>query len=179
MNPLDVPDDANLGGTFNVGSASVKGEGLKVKYWSGSMPGKKGTGMCFGNFSGHSAGKESVCVLLRYNLFKLTFFRIVLNVNNHELSANRHHLLQWFLLNHVQVSRFAQVWLIFYIHQSRVSGFCYGTIWMPCNLSYPSAIEIQTEIKDPEMLVVPPLCVGQPLEDTPEGTVNSFLHEFM
>lgn len=50
---------------------------------------------------------------------------------------------------------------------------------MPCNLSYPSAMEIHTEIKDPEMLNVPPLCVGQPLEETPEGTINSFLHEFM
>lgn len=42
MNPLDVPDDATLGGTLHVGSPSVKGEGLKIKYWTGSMPGKKG-----------------------------------------------------------------------------------------------------------------------------------------
>lgn len=44
MNPLDVPDDATLGGTMHIGSASVKGEGLKVKYWTGSMSGKKGRG---------------------------------------------------------------------------------------------------------------------------------------
>lgn len=44
MNPLDVPDDATLGGSFHLGSASVKGEGLKIKYWIGSMPGKKGRG---------------------------------------------------------------------------------------------------------------------------------------
>lgn len=48
-----------------------------------------------------------------------------------------------------------------------------------CNLSYPSATDVHTEIKEPELLIVPPLCVGQPLEETPEGTVNSFLHEFM
>ncbi|KAM9728860.1 ependymin [Menidia menidia] len=42
-----------------------------------------------------------------------------------------------------------------------------------------SNTEIELEIKDPGLLVVPPFCRGQPLEFTPEGTVNSFLNEFM
>ncbi|XP_041657746.1 ependymin isoform X2 [Cheilinus undulatus] len=42
-----------------------------------------------------------------------------------------------------------------------------------------SIMEVETEIKDPDLLVVPSICHGQPLEETPEGTVNSFLHEFM
>lgn len=45
--------------------------------------------------------------------------------------------------------------------------------------SYPSVMNVDMEIKDPELLVVPSFCLGQPLEETPEGTVNSFLHEFM
>ncbi|XP_008288161.1 ependymin [Stegastes partitus] len=39
--------------------------------------------------------------------------------------------------------------------------------------------EIENEIKDPELLLVPSFCQGLPVEDTPEGTVNSFFHEFM
>ncbi|XP_045895000.1 ependymin [Micropterus dolomieu] len=39
--------------------------------------------------------------------------------------------------------------------------------------------DIENEIKDPDLLVVPSYCVGQPVEETPEGTVNSFLNEFM
>ncbi|KAM9348313.1 ependymin [Symphorus nematophorus] len=42
-----------------------------------------------------------------------------------------------------------------------------------------SSIDVELEIKDPDLLVVPSFCVGQPLEETPEGTVNSFLNEFM
>lgn len=42
-----------------------------------------------------------------------------------------------------------------------------------------SLTEVEIEIKDPDLLVVPSLCLGQPAEDTPEGTVNSFLNEFM
>ncbi|XP_070773871.1 ependymin [Enoplosus armatus] len=42
-----------------------------------------------------------------------------------------------------------------------------------------SNMEIETEIKDPDLLVVPSFCVGQPVEETPEGTVNSFLNEFV
>lgn len=64
MNPLDVPDDANLGGTFHVGSASVKGEGLKVKYWTGSMPGKKGRGC-------------AVAAVLAIQLEKILFFQCI------------------------------------------------------------------------------------------------------
>uniref|UniRef100_A0A673AY81 Uncharacterized protein n=1 Tax=Sphaeramia orbicularis TaxID=375764 RepID=A0A673AY81_9TELE len=33
------------------------------------------------------------------------------------------------------------------------------------------------EIKDPDLLVVPSFCENQPLEETPEGTVNSFLND--
>ncbi|MED6287342.1 hypothetical protein CHARACLAT_015415 [Characodon lateralis] len=40
-------------------------------------------------------------------------------------------------------------------------------------------MDVELEIKDPDLLVVPSLCHGTPLEDTPEGTVHSFLHEFM
>ncbi|KAL6098950.1 uncharacterized protein ACO6RY_17971 [Pungitius sinensis] len=42
-----------------------------------------------------------------------------------------------------------------------------------------SITEVEIQIKDPDLLLVPSYCVGQPLEDTPEGTVNSFLNEFM
>lgn len=42
-----------------------------------------------------------------------------------------------------------------------------------------SAMEVENEIKDPDLLVVPPFCHGQPLEETPEGTVHSFYNEFM
>ncbi|XP_041863899.1 ependymin [Melanotaenia boesemani] len=42
-----------------------------------------------------------------------------------------------------------------------------------------SNMEVELEIKDPHLLVVPPFCHGEPVEDTPEGTVNSFLNEFM
>lgn len=40
-------------------------------------------------------------------------------------------------------------------------------------------MEIENEIKDPDLLAVPSICLGQPLEETPEGTVNSFLSEFI
>lgn len=42
-----------------------------------------------------------------------------------------------------------------------------------------SVMEVETEIKDPDLLVVPSFCHGQPFEETPEGTVNSFLHAFV
>lgn len=42
-----------------------------------------------------------------------------------------------------------------------------------------SNLDVELEIKDPDLLVVPSFCLGQPLEETPEGTVNSFLNEFM
>ncbi|XP_076606333.1 ependymin [Chaetodon auriga] len=42
-----------------------------------------------------------------------------------------------------------------------------------------SQMDIELEIKDPDLLVVPSFCLGQPVEETPEGTVNSFLNEFM
>ncbi|XP_075957957.1 ependymin [Anarhichas minor] len=42
-----------------------------------------------------------------------------------------------------------------------------------------SITEVESEIKDPDLLVVPSCCLAQPLEETPEGTVNSFLNEFM
>lgn len=45
---------------------------------------------------------------------------------------------------------------------------------LPCSL-----MEIENEIKDPDLLMVPSICLGQPLEETPEGTVNSFLNEFI
>lgn len=49
---------------------------------------------------------------------------------------------------------------------------------IPLSLSY-STMEIENEIKDPDLLAVPHFCVGQPVEETPEGTVNSFLNEFV
>ncbi|XP_061596904.1 ependymin [Cololabis saira] len=42
-----------------------------------------------------------------------------------------------------------------------------------------SNMEVDLEIKDPDLLLVPSFCLGQPLEESPEGTVNSFIHEFM
>lgn len=40
-------------------------------------------------------------------------------------------------------------------------------------------MNIENEIKDPDLLVVPSFCQGQSVEETPEGTVNSFLNEFI
>lgn len=88
MNPLDVPDDATLGGTLHIGNPTVKGEGLKVKYWTGSMPGKKGRGCSMAIF-GHSVEKECV-----FELMVSHFFRFVLHVYNHGLPADQHHLLR-------------------------------------------------------------------------------------
>uniref|UniRef100_UPI0037E7BBD7 ependymin n=1 Tax=Semicossyphus pulcher TaxID=241346 RepID=UPI0037E7BBD7 len=42
-----------------------------------------------------------------------------------------------------------------------------------------SNMEIEMEIKDPDLLVVPNICQGLPVLETSEGTVNSFLHEFI
>ncbi|XP_037604555.1 ependymin [Sebastes umbrosus] len=42
-----------------------------------------------------------------------------------------------------------------------------------------SLMDVELEIKDPDLLAVPSFCLGQPLEETPEGTVHSFLNEFM
>ncbi|XP_019941128.1 ependymin isoform X2 [Paralichthys olivaceus] len=42
-----------------------------------------------------------------------------------------------------------------------------------------SLLDVENEIKDPDLLVVPSFCQGLPVEETPEGTVNSFLNEFM
>lgn len=42
-----------------------------------------------------------------------------------------------------------------------------------------SFMEVELEIKDPDLLVVPSFCLGVPLEETPEGTAHSFLNEFM
>ncbi|XP_051793404.1 ependymin isoform X2 [Acanthochromis polyacanthus] len=42
-----------------------------------------------------------------------------------------------------------------------------------------SHVDIESEIKEPELLLVPSFCQGLSVEETPEGTVNSFLSEFM
>ncbi|KAM7397803.1 hypothetical protein PAMA_005908 [Pampus argenteus] len=42
-----------------------------------------------------------------------------------------------------------------------------------------STYDVELEIKDPDLLTVPSICLGLPVEETPEGTVNSFLNEFM
>nr|XP_046267612.1 ependymin [Scatophagus argus] len=42
-----------------------------------------------------------------------------------------------------------------------------------------SMMEVELEIKDPDLLTVPSFCMGVSVEETPEGTVNSFLNEFM
>ncbi|XP_029956169.1 ependymin [Salarias fasciatus] len=42
-----------------------------------------------------------------------------------------------------------------------------------------TALDIDNEIKDPDLLLVPSICQGLPLEETPEGTVHSFYHEFI
>ncbi|XP_012722508.1 ependymin [Fundulus heteroclitus] len=42
-----------------------------------------------------------------------------------------------------------------------------------------SNMDVELKVKDPDVLVVPSFCHGKPVEDTPEGTVNSFLNEFM
>ncbi|KAM8835077.1 ependymin [Synchiropus picturatus] len=40
-------------------------------------------------------------------------------------------------------------------------------------------MNIEMEIKDPEQLAVPSCCQAAALEDTPEGTVHSFMNEFI
>uniref|UniRef100_A0A668AWI8 Ependymin n=1 Tax=Myripristis murdjan TaxID=586833 RepID=A0A668AWI8_9TELE len=42
-----------------------------------------------------------------------------------------------------------------------------------------SNLQVETEVKDPDLLTLPSFCEGEPLEETPEGTVNSFLNEFI
>ncbi|KAJ0004387.1 hypothetical protein NQD34_010601 [Periophthalmus magnuspinnatus] len=42
-----------------------------------------------------------------------------------------------------------------------------------------STMEVENEIKEPDLLMVPSFCEHQPLEETPEGTVNSFFNEFV
>uniref|UniRef100_A0A3Q2G5J9 Ependymin-1-like n=2 Tax=Cyprinodon variegatus TaxID=28743 RepID=A0A3Q2G5J9_CYPVA len=39
--------------------------------------------------------------------------------------------------------------------------------------------DIEPEVKDPDLLTLPSFCHGKSVEDTPEGTVNSFVNEFM
>ncbi|CAK6953642.1 ependymin [Scomber scombrus] len=42
-----------------------------------------------------------------------------------------------------------------------------------------SNTDVELEIKDPDLLLVPSFCLGLPVEETPEGTVHSFINEFM
>ncbi|XP_071391028.1 ependymin [Centroberyx affinis] len=42
-----------------------------------------------------------------------------------------------------------------------------------------SNLQVETEIKDPDLLTLPSFCEGEPLEETPEGTVNSFTNLFI
>ncbi|XP_036976523.1 ependymin [Acanthopagrus latus] len=110
LHPLDIPDDASFHATYNAGSPSIEGEGLKVNVWTGSMAASKG--------------------------------RYIMSVTMGCLPVST-----------------------FYICDSTTFLF--------------SLADVETEIKDPDLLTVPSFCVGQPLEETPEGTVNSFLNEFM
>lgn len=57
--------------------------------------------------------------------------------------------------------------------------FVGGTGSNKCLSFSHSNMDIELEIKDPDLLVVPSFCVGQALVETPEGTINSFLNEFM
>lgn len=42
-----------------------------------------------------------------------------------------------------------------------------------------STMEVENEIKEPDLLMVPAWCEHQPLEETTEGTVYSFFNEFV
>ncbi|XP_061607729.1 ependymin isoform X2 [Phyllopteryx taeniolatus] len=42
-----------------------------------------------------------------------------------------------------------------------------------------SNMNVELEIKDPDLLVVPSFCQGLPAEETPEGTVYGFYDEFL
>ncbi|CAM9127205.1 unnamed protein product [Lampetra planeri] len=42
-----------------------------------------------------------------------------------------------------------------------------------------SIMNVENDIKDPDVLAVPSFCQGLPVEETPEGTVNSFINEFL
>lgn len=42
MHPLDIPDDAKFIASFNLGSPTIEGEGIKLNVWTGSLSGMKG-----------------------------------------------------------------------------------------------------------------------------------------
>ncbi|XP_061818176.1 ependymin [Nerophis lumbriciformis] len=42
-----------------------------------------------------------------------------------------------------------------------------------------SNINVELEVKDPDLLAVPSFCQGLPVEETPEGTVYGFMTEFL
>ncbi|XP_037124970.1 ependymin-1-like [Syngnathus acus] len=42
-----------------------------------------------------------------------------------------------------------------------------------------SNLNVELDIKDPDLLVVPPFCQGLHVEETPEGTVYDFYEEFL
>lgn len=42
LHPFDIPDDAKFHSTVTTGSSSIKGEGLKVNVWTGSLTNMKG-----------------------------------------------------------------------------------------------------------------------------------------
>ncbi|KAM3869285.1 ependymin [Diretmus argenteus] len=42
-----------------------------------------------------------------------------------------------------------------------------------------SNLNVETEIKDPDLLTLPSFCEGEALEETPEGTVHSFYNLFI
>ncbi|XP_027888326.1 ependymin-2-like [Xiphophorus couchianus] len=110
LHPFDIPDDAKFHSTVTTGSSSIKGEGLKVNIWTGSLTNMKGS---------YSMSVTTGCLPVS------TFY-------------------------------FTETTSFFF-----------------------SNMDVKLEIKDPDLLVVPSICLEKPVEDTPEGTVNSFLNEFM
>ena len=116
------------------------------------------------------------------------FFRLLLHVCNHGMFACVClNVLRWDII-HVQVGFF----FCFFKWQSTLQA-CLGYFLISTGCrSYNasdlhvmfislsrSLLDVENEIKDPDVLLVPSFCQGLPLEETPEGTVNSFLNEFM
>ncbi|KAM4619798.1 ependymin [Polymixia lowei] len=54
-----------------------------------------------------------------------------------------------------------------------------GTVAETKGLMTQFNMQIETEIKDPELLTLPSFCEGEAVEETPEGTVNTFFNLFI
>lgn len=69
-----------------------------------------------------------------------------------------------------------QVWLFVL---NRIFFFSTKRLLIVPFFSPHSNMNIELDIKDPDVLVVPPFCQGLRVEETPEGTAYGFFDEFL